>query len=138
MEIPLLQDIVIILGLAVLINLVFQRLKVPTILGFLLTGIVSGPHGLNLITAVHEVELLSEIGIIFLLFVIGIEFSLKSLASIKSTVLIGGLIQVIGTIAATIAISQLFSMNLTEGLFMGFLLSMSSTAIVLKMLQELG
>ncbi|MCF8349367.1 MAG: cation:proton antiporter, partial [Bacteroidales bacterium] len=75
MEIPILTDIVIILGLSVFIILLFQRLKLPVILGFLITGIIVGPHGLNLIKAVHEVELLAEIGIIFLLFLIGIEFS---------------------------------------------------------------
>ncbi|HRP60462.1 MAG TPA: cation:proton antiporter, partial [Vicingus sp.] len=101
MEIPLLKDIVIILGLSVLIILLFQRLKLPEILGFLITGVVAGPNGLNLINASHEVELLSEIGIIFLLFVIGIEFSLKGLVSIKNTVIWGGLMQVGGTIALT-------------------------------------
>lgn len=70
MELPLLKDIVIILGFSVVIILLFQRLKLPEILGFLITGVIAGPHGLNIINASHEVELLSEIGIIFLLFVI--------------------------------------------------------------------
>ena len=70
MELPILKDIVIILGFSVVIILLFQKLKLPEILGFLLTGVITGPHGLNIINASHEVELLSEIGIIFLLFVI--------------------------------------------------------------------
>lgn len=138
MEIPILQDIVIILGLAVLINLLFQRIKVPTILGFLITGIIAGPHGLNLIDAGHEVELLAEIGIIFLLFVIGIEFSLKSLASIKNTVIWGGLIQVCGTIGITFLVSKWMGLPTEQAIFVGFLFALSSTAIVLKMLQEKG
>src|SRR5690554_4972316 len=101
MEIPLLPDIVIILGLSVFIVLIFQRLKLPSILGFLITGILIGPHGFGLVELSHEVELMAEIGIIFLLFVIGIEFSLSSLASIKKTVVGGGLMQVMGTIAVT-------------------------------------
>ena len=90
MHLPILTDIVVILGLSVLILLLFQRLKLPSILGFLITGIVAGPYGLSLTTNVHDVEMLAEIGIIFLLFIIGIEFSLKTLSSIKTTVLIGG------------------------------------------------
>lgn len=139
MEIPLLKDIVIILGLSVVIILLFQRLKLPEILGFLITGVIAGPKGLNLINAGHEVELLSEIGIIFLLFVIGIEFSLKGLVSIKNTVIWGGLMQVGGTIAFTFAGAYyLFGLTYQTSIFLGFLLALSSTAIVLKMLQEKG
>ncbi|MCL4855684.1 MAG: cation:proton antiporter, partial [Flavobacteriales bacterium] len=139
MEIPLLKDIVIILGLSVVIILLFQRLKLPEILGFLITGVIAGPKGLNLINAGHEVELLSEIGIIFLLFVIGIEFSLKGLVSIKNTVVWGGLMQVGGTIALTFfGAYYVFGLSYQTSIFLGFLLSLSSTAIVLKMLQEKG
>jgi len=108
MELPILKDVVIILGFSVLIILLFQRLKMPSILGFLMTGIIAGPHGLSLVKASHEVEILAEMGIIFLLFVIGIEFSLKGLARIKNTVLIGGSLQVGGTILLTYFIGKLF------------------------------
>lgn len=138
MELPILKDVVIILGFSVLIILLFQRLKMPSILGFLMTGIIAGPHGLSLVKASHEVEILAEMGIIFLLFVIGIEFSLKGLARIKNTVLIGGSLQVGGTILLTYLIAKLFGLPDSQAVFMGFLLSLSSTAIVLKMLQEQG
>lgn len=138
MEMPLLPDIVIILGLSVLIILLFQRIKLPSILGFLITGILAGPHGLNLVKVSHEVELLSEIGIIFLLFVIGIEFSLKGLISIRKTVLVGGFIQVVGTIAVTTFFAWQADIPLNSAIFLGFLIALSSTAIVLKMLQEQG
>lgn len=138
MDVPILRDVVIILGFSVLIILLFQRLKMPSILGFLLTGIIAGPHGLSLVKASHEVEILAEMGIIFLLFVIGIEFSLKGLARIKNTVLIGGSLQVGGTILLTYVIGKLFGLPDSQAIFMGFLLSLSSTAIVLKMLQEQG
>lgn len=138
MEFPLLQDIVIILGLSVLIVLLFQLLKMPSILGFLLTGLIAGPHGLSLIKAQHEVEILAEIGVIFLLFVIGIEFSLKSLASIKNTVIWGGSVQVFGTILATTLLTKFIGLPWGQAVFMGFLLSLSSTAIVLKLLQAKG
>ncbi|TQI70452.1 CPA2 family monovalent cation:H+ antiporter-2 [Gramella sp. Hel_I_59] len=138
MEIPILQDIVIILGLSIVIILVFQKLKLPAILGFLLAGIIAGPHAFNLISSQHDVELLSEIGIIFLLFVIGIELSLKGLASIKKIIFLGGGLQVGGTILATAGISTALGLPLNTSIFLGFLFSLSSTAIVLKLLQEKG
>ncbi|WP_066756606.1 monovalent cation:proton antiporter family protein [Crocinitomix algicola] len=138
MHLPILPDIVIILGLSVFTILIFQKIKLPAILGFLITGIIVGPYGLNLIEAKHEVEVLSEIGIIFLLFVIGIEFSLKGLASIKNTVLIGGGVQVIGTIGLVTFLAYELGLSIQSAVFMGFLISLSSTAIVLKMLQEKG
>jgi len=138
MEIPILQDIVIILGLSIVIILVFQKLKLPAILGFLIAGIIAGPHAFNLISSQHEVELLSEIGIIFLLFVIGIELSLKGLAAIKKIIFIGGSLQVGGTILITAAISYFLGLPLNTSIFLGFLFSLSSTAIVLKLLQEKG
>ena len=138
MEFQLLKDIVIILGLSVLVILVLHKLKIPTILGFLITGMIAGPYGFNLIESSHEVELLSEMGIIFLLFVIGIEFSLKGMLSIRTTVIWGGLMQVGGTICAAALITYSFGMSFNEAVFIGFLFALSSTAIVLKILQEKG
>ena len=138
MNIPILSDIVIILGISVFIVLIFQRLKLPSILGFLGTGVPIGPHGLGFVQASHEIELLSEIGIIFLLFVIGIEFSLSSLASIKKTVIGGGLMQVFGTIGITAVLARFSGLSWNEAVFLGFVFSLSSTAIVLKLLQESG
>jgi len=138
MDIPILKDIVIILGLSVIIILIFQRFKLPSVLGFLIAGLIAGPNGLKLIHATHEVELIAEIGIIFLLFVIGIEFSIKTLAAIKKTVIFGGLLQVFLTIAVTAYIAHAFGLPLNQSIFVGFLLSLSSTAIVLKVYQERG
>ena len=138
MEIPILKDIVIILGLSILIILAFQKLKLPAILGFLLAGIIVGPYALDVISSQHEVELLSEIGIIFLLFVIGIELSLEGLARIWKVIFIGGGIQVGGTILLTVFLAQMIGLPMNTSIFLGFLFSLSSTAIVLKLLQERG
>lgn len=138
MDIPILKDIVIILGLSIFIILLFQKIKVPSLLGFLLAGIIAGPYAFNLISSQHEVELLSEIGIIFLLFIIGIELSLKGLAAIKKTIIIGGGIQVGGTILLTAFLANVIGIPLNTAVFIGFLFSLSSTAIVLKILQEKG
>ncbi|GAB3195657.1 CPA2 family monovalent cation:H+ antiporter-2 [Pontibacter aydingkolensis] len=138
MEIPLLPDVVIILGLAVVVILFFQRFKLPTILGFLATGVIAGPYGLSLIHDTHEIEILAEIGVILLLFIIGMEFSLRNLAMIKRTVLLGGTTQVLATIVLVAGIMLLLKFNTGEAVFMGFLISLSSTAIVLKLLQDKG
>ncbi|MCC9137355.1 cation:proton antiporter [Pontibacter silvestris] len=136
MEIPLLSDIVIILGLAVVVILLFQRFKLPTILGFLATGVIAGPHGLSLIQDTHDIEILAEIGVILLLFIIGMEFSLRQLAMIKRTVLLGGTAQVFLTIGLVALVMVILGFEIGEAVFMGFLISLSSTAIVLKLLQD--
>ena len=136
MHIPLLQDILILLGFSVVIVFVLQRLKLPSIIGFLLTGVIIGPYGLSLIEAVEQVEILSEVGIILLLFVIGMELSIKQLVSIKKTVFIGGLLQVGITVGVAAIVYFLLGNSWSESVFVGFLFSLSSTAIVLKTLQD--
>lgn len=136
MHFPLLQDIVILLGFSVVVVFLLQRFRLPSILGFLITGVIIGPYGLSLIENHEQVEILSEIGVILLLFVIGLELSVNQLASIKRTVLYGGLMQVGLTVlvAALVYLGMGFPWN--EAVFIGFLFSLSSTAIVLKILQD--
>ena len=136
MEIPLLTDIDIILGLSIGILFVFLRLKMPALIGFFLTGILAGPHGLGLVKAVHEVEVMAEIGVVLLLFTIGIEFSFNHLLRIRKSVLLGGSLQVLLTTGATFLAARWFGLGIGQSVFLGFLLSLSSTAIVLKLLQE--
>jgi monovalent cation:H+ antiporter-2, CPA2 family len=137
-EFPMLSDIVLIFGLASLVILLFMRLRIPTIIGFLFTGALAGPFGLSLVNTSTTVDVLSEIGVILLLFVIGMEFSLKSLMAIKKAVFIGGSLQVTLTIFATAFLANVMGFNWHVAVFIGFLFSLSSTAIVLKLLQEAG
>ena len=136
MEIPLLYDVCIIFGLSIGVLLICHKLGVPSIVGFLVTGLIAGPHGLALIQADHEVEILAEIGVILLLFTIGIEFSLKNLLQIKRAVLLGGSLQVGLTLLAAFAIARRLGQATNESLFIGCLAAVSSTAIVMKLLQE--
>ena len=136
MEIPLLYDICIIFGLSIGVLLICHRLSVPSVVGFLLTGLIAGPHGLGLIQVDREVEILAEIGVILLLFAIGIEFSLKNLLRIKQSVLMGGSLQVGLTLLAAFALARHFGQATNESLFIGCLAAVSSTAIVMKLLQE--
>ncbi len=135
MEIPFLVDIVIILGLSVPVSFVCSKLKIPPIVGFLITGVLAGPAGLSLVSAMHQVEVMAEIGVILLLFSIGLEFSFKHLFELRRTVLVGGAIQVGLTILLTAMIAQLFDFSWEKSIFFGFLVALSSTAIVLNQLQ---
>jgi CPA2 family monovalent cation:H+ antiporter-2 len=136
MPVPILTDLVIIFGLSLVVLFVCQKLRVPVTVGFILTGILAGPHLLRLVKAVHEVEVLAEIGVILLLFTIGVEFSFANLLQIRQSVLVAGPIQVGATCLAGLALAWHFGRPAGEAVFAGFLLSLSSTAIVLKILQE--
>ncbi|OCC15978.1 sodium/hydrogen exchanger [Dissulfuribacter thermophilus] len=136
MDIPVLNDIVIIFGLAIAVLFLCHRLRVPAVVGFILTGIFVGPYGLGLVKAVHEVEIFAEVGVVLLLFTIGIEFSLERLLQIKKSVLVGGSLQVLLTFLATLFIARQFGQSFGEAVFIGFLVALSSTAIVLKLIQE--
>ncbi|WP_406659741.1 monovalent cation:proton antiporter family protein [Methanolobus sp. ZRKC3] len=138
MEMMLLNDIGIIFGLSIFILLIFNRLRIPSILGFLVTGMLAGPHGLGIISRVSEVDALAEIGIILLLFTIGVELSIKDLWDIKRSVLLGGALQVAATTLMVYYGCIYIGFSSSTSLFMGFLLSLSSTAIVLRLLQEKG
>ncbi len=136
MEMPFLSTTVIVFGLAILVLLACYRLRIPTIVGFLLTGLLAGPGGFALVSNEKVVESLAQIGVVILLFSIGLEFSLQNLLQLRKTVFAGGSVQVLATIAAVAAVSLLTGRTLPQSLFMGFLLSLSSTAIVLKWFQE--
>jgi len=92
MELAILKDIVIIFALSTLVNLIFTRIRIPTVVGYLITGIIAGPHLLSLVNAKHEIELMAEIGVVLLLFTIGMEFSLKHLLRIRRIVFLGGFV----------------------------------------------
>lgn len=136
MEIHLLEDIVIIFALATLVIFLFHRIRVPAIVGFLITGILAGPYGFGLVQSIEEIEILAEIGVVLLLFTIGIEFSLKNLIEIRRVVFLGGFLQVMLTMAFTYLIVRILGRSFQESLFMGFLVALSSTAVVLKVLQN--
>ncbi len=136
MEENLLHDIVIIFGMAVIVLFICYRLRIPSLVGFLLTGILAGPYGIGLVKSLGQVEAIAGIGVIFLMFSIGLEFSFKSLISIKKTILLGGSIQVGLTILLTFIIGRMMGLPANQAVFLGFIVSLSSTAIVLKQLGE--
>ncbi len=133
-----LNDILIILALSLVVFVVFSRLKIPAIVGFIITGIMSGPFGFALVKSISDVEKLAEIGVMFLLFTIGIEFSLKKMFQMKRLVLLGGALQVSITVITTFFLCRVLGQPAGRSVFIGFIVSLSSTAIVLKTMQERG
>lgn len=131
-----LREAVMILVASVAVVLLSRRLRVPTIVGLLATGIVIGPSGLRLVAEVEQVEVFAEIGVIFLLFSIGLELSLARLREVGRAFLLGGSLQTGATIAATAALALALGSSLPRAIFFGFVAALSSTAIVLKLLAE--
>lgn len=131
-----LHDMGIIFLLAIGVVLLCFRLRIPPVIGFLVTGMLAGPAGLKLVEDLHVVEMMAEIGVVLLLFTIGIEFSLKELWQIRRPVFLGGSLQALTTTAVGTALAWGLGLPLNSAVFCGFLLTLSSTAIVLKLLQE--
>ncbi len=122
--------------MAILVIYICQKLKIPSVVGLLITGVLAGPNGLALIKDVHNVEVMADLGIILLLFTIGLEFSIGKLLQIKKTVLMGGSLQVLLTTLITALVMVKIGRPVGEAVFIGFLISLSSTAIVLKIIQD--
>lgn len=129
-----LHSLVIIFGISVLVVFVLGKFRIPSIIGFLIAGVFLGPHGLELIDDVHLVELSAEIGVILLLFTIGLEFSLKNVFALRKSIFVGGFLQIFITSIIVVAIAIAFGLPYNTAIVFGFLVSLSSTAIVLKML----
>lgn len=135
-DIPLFKDILIIFALAIAVIYLCHRLNIPSVVGLLLTGVLAGPNGLGLVKGVHNVETMAELGVILLLFTIGIEFSIGKLLQMKKMVLLGGAMQVGFTTLFTWVVFALMGWSWERAIFTGFLISLSSTAIVLNILQD--
>jgi CPA2 family monovalent cation:H+ antiporter-2 len=102
-----LKTLVIIFGVSAAVVYVLHKLRVPSVVGFLIAGVFLGPHGFGFVQDINEVELLAEVGVILLLFTVGLEISLKNLKRIRSAVLGGGLLQVLLTFLTTSTIAYL-------------------------------
>lgn len=136
MAIQLLNDVIVIFLISIVAIFVGHRLRVPEVVGFLVTGVVAGPHGLRLVQGVEQIEFLAEVGVVLLLFAIGMEFSFERLFRIRKSTLVGGPLQVVITLMATTFAGLKVGLPLFESIFAGFLVSLSSTAVVLKIMQD--
>jgi CPA2 family monovalent cation:H+ antiporter-2 len=137
-EVHVLRDVLIIFSISVLVVFVFQKLRLPAVAGFLVAGTLVGPHGLNLISDQHQVETLAEIGVVLLLFTIGLETSLSRLRASSRLLWVGGPLQIMSMLSVVVLGGWLLHRSWEESVFWGLLLSLSSTAIVLKILGDRG
>lgn len=133
-----LSDLLLIFAISIAVVFMFQKLHVPSIAGFLAAGALIGPYGLNLVSDLQQVNVLAQIGVVLLLFTIGIEFSLAHLMKAPRLLLVGGPLQVAVTLFLVTFGGVLAGLPYNQAIFWGCLLSLSSTAIVLKALAERG
>jgi CPA2 family monovalent cation:H+ antiporter-2 len=131
-------ELIVIFAAAAIGGLLASFLKQPVILGYLLAGILVGPFELGLIKDYAEVEIIAELGVTFLLFSIGVEFSFAEVNKVKKISLGGGGLQLVLTIALTalVAVTVGWVTTVPQGIFLGELISLSSTAVVIKALTE--
>jgi len=117
---------------------IFNRIQLPSIVGFLIAGIILGPSVLKIITNPEQIEIMAEIGVILLLFSVGLEISLRELIDMRRILLIGGGLQVLVTILISATVIYAIGLEVKLAIFFGMLISLSSTVIVLKLLTEKG
>jgi K+:H+ antiporter len=132
----LIKELAILLLVSLPINVFFHKIKIPSVMGFLLAGVIIGPNGLQLIEDTESVKELAEIGVILLLFVIGLEFSLKRMLRDLAVVVGVGALQLGFTGALVFFIFNAYGYSVNQGVLFAFLISLSSTAIVLKMITD--
>lgn len=128
--------LLIVAAISIIVVYISNKIKIPPLIGFILTGILIGPSGLALIKLNNEVDLFSEIGIVLILFSVGVDFSLNKLLSLKKVIFVGGASQLILSILFTLIISLAIGYSFNTSLFLGFIISVSSTAIILKLLMN--
>ncbi len=136
MEVPILKEAIIVLAAAIGVFYFSHRLRLSAVTGFILTGIIIGPGGIGLIQDTHSIDVLAEIGVVMLLFTIGLEISFEKLGALKKFFWMGGGLQVSITSLLVIGVLHFFKLPLPELIVYGFLISLSSTALVLKIYSD--
>jgi len=137
-EIDLILIIAIALGAALAGGLIARFFKQSTIIGYLLAGVIIGPHSLGLIQESDEIRVLATIGVVLLLFTLGVKFSLRELMRIKKVAIGGGIFQLLVTTALGMGVATLLGWSLQEAVIFGFLIALSSTMVVIGMLTSRG
>lgn len=132
----MLADLLLLLCCAIISVIVFRRLRLSNIVAYLFTGFVLGPSLLNILSSQHEIELIAEFGIVFLMFSLGLEFSLNKLIEMRRSVFGLGALQVIVSFIMFYFLCQLFAMNWQQSFTVAGILTMSSTAIIVKVLSD--
>jgi CPA2 family monovalent cation:H+ antiporter-2 len=138
--IEFIQDLAVIMLIAGLVTVLFHRLKQPVVLGYLVAGVIIGPHTppFALVRDEATIQILAELGVVFLLFSLGLEFSLRKLARVGATAVVAALAEIVLMLWLGFVVGGLFGWKPMDALFLGAILSISSTTIIVKALDELG
>jgi len=136
---PIIKDLAVVLGMASIVTLIFQYIRQPVVLGYLVAGIIVGPHLItqSMITDLHDVKVIAELGVIFLMFSLGLEFSFHKLVSVGFSASITGFMEVGLMMLIGFVTGILLNWSFYDSLFLGAALSISSTTIIIKALEEL-
>src|SRR5712692_1302014 len=137
-EIPILVNITVALAVAFVGGFIAQRLKLPTIVGYLLAGVIIGPFTPGLVGDLSTIQQLAELGVIFLLFGVGLRFSLRDLWAVRETAIPGALLQMTITTALGILLTHLWGWSLASGFVLGLAISIASTVVLLRNLMDQG
>ena len=137
-ELPVLRELLVVLTVSLVTVFLVRKLRLPNTVGFLVAGLLVGPGVLGLVQDRHAIEVLAEIGIVLLLFTIGLKISLRDLARLRTLTLGAGGMQVGVTIGVVFALAVASGLPLRPAVFLGCLLALSSTAVVLKSLEDRG
>lgn len=135
-----LQDLAVVMIIAGLVTIFFHRFKQPVVLGYILAGFIIGPHTppFSLVTSEESINTLAEIGVILLMFSLGLEFSLGKLKRVGGTAVIAASLEILGMGWVGYELGHVFGWSITDSLFLGAMLSMSSTTVIIKVLTEMG
>ncbi len=137
-EIPMLADLLALAVIAVVAAVVLSKIKLPVVAGLLAAGALAGPYGLKLVQESENLELFAEIGVVLLLFTIGLEFSSDRVARVGKSAALTGVLQIVATMGVVILIALAFEQTIQRAIFFGMAFALSSTAIVLRSLQDRG
>lgn len=134
------QDLAVIMAIAGVVTVLFHRLKQPVVLGYIVAGVIIGPYTppFQLIHDEATIQTLGELGVVFLMFSLGLEFSLKKLFKVGATAFVAAASEILLMIGIGYEIGQWFGWNTMDSLFLGAMLAISSTTIIVKALSELG
>ncbi len=134
-----LQDLAVVMCVAAVATILFRQFKQPVVLGYILAGVIIGPHTPGqFIVDESTIETLAELGVIFLMFSLGLEFSLRKLTKVGATAFIAAALEIVIMILVGYALGRSFGWNMMDSVFLGAILSISSTTIIIKALEGLG
>jgi CPA2 family monovalent cation:H+ antiporter-2 len=137
-DLPVLRELVLLAGCSLAIILLFRKVRLPPVVGFLVTGILLGPGGFGLVKDPATISTLAEIGVVLLLFTVGLEFSIADLKKLGLRAAAAGLLQVVGTAAVVALVLFLAGAHPARAIFFGLLLAPSSTALVFRLITDRG